>query len=144
MLRLVEMLGGVLVLGRVATTHVSTNQTQAQMDPGIARLNTFLTYVYSRRFDFDLIKVRALGGHRFQISPFLSSTGKAHYEIRLSDLSHVTKGHMHCQAPHLSLTMFTEVFICVAARLSILRLDHRVHNFGGAKVLGRLGVGWRQ
>jgi hypothetical protein len=139
-----EMLGGVLVLGRVATTHMSTNQTQAQMDPGIAHLNAFFTDMYGRGFNFDLIEVRALGRHRFLISPFLISTGKVHYETQMSDLSHVTKGHMYCQAPHLSLTMFLEVFICVAARLSILRLNHRVHNFGGAQVLGRLGVGCRQ
>jgi len=40
--------------------------------------------------------------------------------------------------------MFIEVFIFVAARLSILRLNHRVHDSGGAQMLGRLGVGWRQ
>jgi hypothetical protein len=72
MLCLVEMFGGVLVLGRVATTHMSTSQTQAQMHPGIAGLNTFLTYMYGRGFDFDLIEVLALGRHRFLIFPFLN------------------------------------------------------------------------
>jgi hypothetical protein len=69
MLCFVEMLGGVLVLGRVATSYLSTSQTQSQMNPGIAGFNAFLTYMYGRRLDFDLIEVRALGRHRFLISP---------------------------------------------------------------------------
>jgi len=40
--------------------------------------------------------------------------------------------------------MDVEVFICVAAGLSILHTDRRVHNSGGTAVLGRLGPGWRQ
>jgi len=40
--------------------------------------------------------------------------------------------------------MFLEVFICVSARLSILRVNRRIHGSSGAAVLGRLGVSWRQ
>jgi hypothetical protein len=39
------------------------------MDPGIAGLNAFLTYMYGCRLDFDLIEVRALGRHRFYSLP---------------------------------------------------------------------------
>lgn len=37
--------------------------------------------------------------------------------------------------------MFLEGIICVAARLFVLRINHRVHNSGRAAVLGRLGIG---
>jgi hypothetical protein len=68
MLRLVEMFGGVLVFRRVATTHMSTDQTQAQVNPGIAKLYAFSAYMRGRRSDFDLIEVRAFCRHRFPIS----------------------------------------------------------------------------
>jgi len=64
-LRLVEMFGGVLVLGRITTSHMSTNKAQAQVNPGVAGLNTVLTDVLIRFFDFDLIQVGAFCRHRF-------------------------------------------------------------------------------
>ena len=75
MLRLVEMFSGVLVLRRVAAAHVSTDETQAQVDPGIAELNALLTNVRGRGSDFDLIEVGACCRHRFLISP-----GKVRFE----------------------------------------------------------------
>jgi hypothetical protein len=62
-LRLVKMFGGVLVLGRITTSHVSTNKAQAQVNPGVAGLNTVLTDVLIRFFDFDLIQVGAFCRH---------------------------------------------------------------------------------
>jgi hypothetical protein len=91
----VKMLGGVLVLGRVATAHMSAGETQAQMNPGIASFNTVLAYMLVRRFDFDLVQVLAFVGHRI-----LFFSGKVHFETRSSDLSHVTKGHSYSQEPH--------------------------------------------
>ena len=70
-----EMFGGVLVLRRVAAAHMSADETQAQVDPGIAELNALLTYVRGRRSDFDLIEVGACCRHRFLISP-----GKTRFE----------------------------------------------------------------
>jgi hypothetical protein len=67
MLRLVEMLGGVLVLRRVAAAHMSTAETQSQMVPGIANLHAVFTNVRGGRSDFDLIKVGTLCRHRFLI-----------------------------------------------------------------------------
>jgi len=40
--------------------------------------------------------------------------------------------------------MSLEVFICVASRLSILRINRRLYDSGGTTVLGRLGLGRRQ
>src|SRR5258708_28741137 len=57
MLHFVEMLGRVLVLGRVATADVPAGETQAQMNPGIARLNTLFAHMLVRRSDFDLVQV---------------------------------------------------------------------------------------
>lgn len=135
-LRLVEMFGGVLVLGRITTSHMSTNKAQAQVNPGIAGLNTVLTDVLVRFFDFDLIQVGAFCRHRF--------LREVPLETGPSDLSHVTKGHQHCQGSRPSLTMVQRLIICVSARLFILRVNDLVHNSSGATLLGRLGSGRSQ
>jgi len=44
---------------------MSTNETHAQVNPGIACLNAVLTHMLIRLSDFDLIKVRAFLWHRF-------------------------------------------------------------------------------
>jgi hypothetical protein len=44
---------------------MSADQTQAQMNPGIARLNAFFANMRVRFFDLDLVQVAALCGHRF-------------------------------------------------------------------------------
>jgi hypothetical protein len=135
-LRFVEMLGGVLVLGRIAAAHVSANEAQAQVDPGVSGFHAILTHVLVCVSELDLVKVVAFFRHRFLLSE--------NHDFKSSHLGHVTKGHNHGEDPLLSPTMFVEVFICVADRLFILRTDRRVHDSGGAAVLGRLGVGWRQ
>jgi hypothetical protein len=42
MLGLMEMLGGVLVLGGIAAAHVPTDETFPQVDPGVADFEAFL------------------------------------------------------------------------------------------------------
>jgi hypothetical protein len=37
------VLGGVLILRRVAASHVSTSKAKPEMNPGVAHLETFLT-----------------------------------------------------------------------------------------------------
>jgi hypothetical protein len=56
-LRFVEMLGGMLVLGRIAAAHVPTSETQAQVNPRIAGLNTVFAHMLFRFSDLDLIKM---------------------------------------------------------------------------------------
>jgi hypothetical protein len=115
---------------------MSTSQTQAQMDPGVASFDAVFTYMLVGFPDFDLAQMCTFGWHRIlQQKEFL---------FRSSDLGHVTKGHNHIQDPRLSITMDLEVFICVASRLSILRINHRLYDSGGTTVLGRLGLGRRQ
>jgi hypothetical protein len=63
--RFVEMLGRVLVLGRIATAYVSTREAKTQVDPGIAGLGTVFTHMLVGFSDFDLIKVGAFFRHRF-------------------------------------------------------------------------------
>jgi len=53
MVRSVEMLGGVLVLGRVATSDVPTRTTDSQMYPPTIRLQAFLAAARARRDDLD-------------------------------------------------------------------------------------------
>src|ERR1700687_4034223 len=65
MLCLVEMPGGVLVLGRVAAAHMPARETQTQMHPRIASLDTFLTHMFIRFPYLDLIKMRTFLRHRF-------------------------------------------------------------------------------
>jgi hypothetical protein len=65
MLRFVEVLGGVLVLGRVATTNVAASEAQTQVDPCIASFDTVLTHMFIGFSYLDLIKVGAFFRHRF-------------------------------------------------------------------------------
>jgi hypothetical protein len=66
--RFVEVLGGVLVLGRIATADVSTGEAKTQVDPRIASLGTVFTHMLVGFSDFDLIKVGAFFRHRFLLS----------------------------------------------------------------------------
>ena len=63
MFRAMEVLGGVLVLGGIATPHISALQTQTQMNPCVASLYALFTYMLVGLPDFDLIEVRALCRH---------------------------------------------------------------------------------
>ena len=54
----VEMPGGVLVLGRVAAAHMSTGETEAQVDPGISNFQTVLTSIGAWCDFVYLIKMR--------------------------------------------------------------------------------------
>jgi hypothetical protein len=72
MFRVVEMLGGVLVLGRVATGHMSADQAHAQVNPRIASLNAVFTHMLVGLSYFDLVKVSAFLGHRFLLLLFTS------------------------------------------------------------------------
>ena len=47
-MRSVKMLGGVLVLGRIATAHVSALQAQAQVNPRVAGFQTLLATLAER------------------------------------------------------------------------------------------------
>lgn len=51
MIGCVKMFGSVLVLGRVAAAHMSTYETEAQVDPCISRFQTVLASI-SARGDF--------------------------------------------------------------------------------------------
>jgi hypothetical protein len=65
MLRLMEVFGRVLILGRVAATHVATNQAQAQVNPSVPHLHALLTDMYVGFGDLDLFQVSAFFCHRF-------------------------------------------------------------------------------
>jgi hypothetical protein len=65
MLRFVKVLGGVLVLGRVAAANMPARQTQTQMYPRIAGLGALLTHMFIRFSDLDLIKMRTFFRHWF-------------------------------------------------------------------------------
>jgi hypothetical protein len=97
----VEMLGGVFILGRVATTDLSAGQAHPQMDPGVAYLHAFFADMLARFLDFDLVEVRTFIWHR-ALQNFASSGS--------SDHGHVTKGHNHINPRPPSLTMIPEVF----------------------------------
>jgi hypothetical protein len=60
MFRSVKVLGGVLVLGRIATADVPAFETQTQVDPGIPHLETFFAALATRSdlLDFFLMTTR--------------------------------------------------------------------------------------
>ena len=74
MLGLVKMLGGVLVLRRVAAANMPTGQTEAQMHPAISGFQTVLTSIGARRDVTYLVEVATLLCHMFLFS-FLDAPG---------------------------------------------------------------------
>jgi hypothetical protein len=69
MFRRVEMLGGVLVFGIVATSYVPARQTKSKVHPGVARFEALLTAILGRMRDLDLIEM--LAGLRHLEAPTL-------------------------------------------------------------------------
>jgi hypothetical protein len=63
MLGAVEMLSGVLVLGRVATADMTALKTQAKVNPGVARLDAVLADMRVGFGELYLIKMIASSGH---------------------------------------------------------------------------------
>jgi hypothetical protein len=59
MLARVIMLGGVFVLRRIATTHVSATQAEPQVNPGVAHLQAFFTTLALRLSVFRGLNVTA-------------------------------------------------------------------------------------
>jgi hypothetical protein len=59
MLGVMEVLGRVLVLGRIAATDVSAFQAQAEMNPGVAHLQTFLAAFATGGYVANLTEVSA-------------------------------------------------------------------------------------
>jgi hypothetical protein len=62
-LGVVKVLGGVLILGRVATGRMSADQAHAQVDPGVACLDAVFAHMLVRLSYFDLVKVSAFFCH---------------------------------------------------------------------------------
>ena len=58
-----EMLGGVLVLGRIAAADMAAGQAQAQMDPGIAGLDAIFADMLGSLSNLDLAEVTTLSRH---------------------------------------------------------------------------------
>jgi hypothetical protein len=58
-----EVLGRMLVLGRIAAAHLAAGQAQAQMNPGVANLEALLASAFIGVFDFDLIEMFAGSSH---------------------------------------------------------------------------------
>ena len=79
MLGLVKMFRGVLVLGRVATAHMSTAETQTQVNPSVAHLNALLADMFIGFCDFDLVQVSTCFRHRFLQEMNLEFLGQVTY-----------------------------------------------------------------
>jgi hypothetical protein len=65
MFNFLKVLGRMLVLRRVATSHMPTCQAKAQMNPRISHLHALFTDMLIGVLQFDLIEMRALAFHRF-------------------------------------------------------------------------------
>jgi len=55
-----EMLGRVLILRGVTATHMTTGETEAQVNPGITGFQTILAAVCTRGDLSDLVEMRTL------------------------------------------------------------------------------------
>ena len=131
-----EMFRSVLVLGRVATTYMSANEAQTQVDPRVASFNTVLTHMLVGFSELDLVKVRALFRHQF--------LQKEKQNYPSSDFRHVPGARITELAASFAQTSSGRSFIRVTPRLSILCVEHRIHDPVGTPLLGRLGVGGRE
>ncbi len=89
MVNCVEMLGGVLVLGRVAAANVSATQAEAQMHPSVPHFYAFFADMRAGFGDLDLIEMGALLCHKF------SSLERAFSAS--SDFGYVGREHHHSQ-----------------------------------------------
>ena len=69
------MLGGVLVLRGIATTHVAADEAKPQVDPPVAHLHTLFADVSVRAFDLDLVQMSAIFSHNFYLSIALRPRG---------------------------------------------------------------------
>jgi len=54
----VKVFGGVFVLRRIAATDVAAGKAQAQVDPGVAHLQTFFASLGMGLYVVDLVEVR--------------------------------------------------------------------------------------
>src|SRR5271165_707887 len=63
MLGVVEVFGGVLVLGGIAARYVATFQAESQMDPGVAEFDALFADMNLGARDFDLIEMGAGFSH---------------------------------------------------------------------------------
>jgi hypothetical protein len=61
MVDVMEVFGGVFVLGGIAATHKAARHAHAQVNPRIADLHAIFTDVRIGRGDFDLIQMLAFG-----------------------------------------------------------------------------------
>jgi hypothetical protein len=60
---LLEVLGGMLILRRVATSDMTAAQAQSQMHPAVADLDAVFANVFVRASDLDLIQMAAAYWH---------------------------------------------------------------------------------
>ena len=63
MIRLLEMFGGVLVLGGIATAHMATFKASAQVHPCIANAQAILATTGGGLYVTNLVQVAANGWH---------------------------------------------------------------------------------
>jgi len=63
MLVFMEVLRGVFVLGRVATSYMAARQAKPQVNPGIPEFHALFANVLVGALNFDLIEVRAFTWH---------------------------------------------------------------------------------
>jgi len=73
----VEVFGGVFVLRRIAAAYVSARETEAKVNPGVAKFHALLADVGGGGSDFYLIQVLALlrhSGISSQVARLLASS----------------------------------------------------------------------
>jgi len=114
--RLVKMLGGVLVLRRVATTDTPADEAHTQVDPRVASPNAVLTNMLVGFSYFDLIEVGTFFWHRFLLGlttslsrvPLWYGHGR-HALFWTYDLGYVTSTYDHSKKRDHSLRILFEV-----------------------------------
>jgi hypothetical protein len=62
-----EMFGGVFILGRVATSRMTADQAHAEMYPRVAGFNTIFADMFIRLPDLDFTKMSTLLCHSFSL-----------------------------------------------------------------------------
>jgi hypothetical protein len=79
---MLKVFGGMLILRRIAATHMSAGHAHPQVNPVIANLYAVFADIHLSGCNFDLIQMLTLPGHDSLLMP--SDPGKLYFALNVS------------------------------------------------------------
>ena len=87
MVRLVEVLGGMFIFGRITAADVAAFHAQAQVNPGIADLDAIFADMFIGVLNFDLFDMIASLFHNLSFSGYLRGGALQRFTVPLPQRS---------------------------------------------------------